>query len=559
MSAMWEDMPGPDLELLRRANLCFQAYIFYHNPSRHTREGHCTACDADLWVSNPQRTITSDDLDFLNARHNESGRCPKCGNPVIYKQIGKSKSRSSLRATGRIVFILPVNENKVYARAFCIVKDYTNYRDGYIECMWQAERTRYIWQPGEYSVYKYDECRLGVRQNGSIPKYDFIRTSLIEPFTATNMGGDLKEYKIVNEDALKDCFLRYAQLDSFKREDAKIYRFYFYSDRIFKYLSLYCEHPQFEMLMKLGHRDAVDEFVYNNRKNTSILKWEAKDPASFFRMSKQKYKEFWKYGGNLQLLKAYKKLYKISPNSTSYEIVNNYMSTLNFYYNEWQEIVIKYHIPHVHYFNYLQKSAEKLKLIRDAFVMHRDYLKSAEKLEYDLTNEVVLLPNKLKKAHDIAYKTVQAKQEEIKEKKRVKEEEEANSKLTKLYNKRDQQYVYSDENFCIVQPETMQDIINEGKTQEHCVGGYALRHAQGKLTILFLRNINTPDVSYQTIEMDGKTMRQIQGYKNKTPLSKMANDFLQRWLKWVENGSERDKDGNPIIADEEHDRVMIAS
>lgn len=558
MSGMWEDMPELTDEHERKANQCYRAYIFYHKVNNNTKEGRCTACDAVITVSKVQRITTADDMLFYNAKHNDPGKCPNCGTDITYKSSGRSVQWKTLSATGRLVILLPVNENKVYVRAFYVVKNYENHDKGYDACMLWSETARYILQPGEWHAYKrqWDYTGLGIGlTNRSVQSGLNEAHTAIEPFAPSAGMGFINEYCIINEEVINETFLKYAQTKVFS-EGKNVYSC---QNKMIRYLTLYCKYPQFEMLMKFGHRDAVDEFVYNNRKNTSILKWEAKDPASFFKMPKQEYKEFRKNGGNLTLLKAYKKLYKNSPNSTTYEIVQNYMSSLTFHYNEWQEIVIKYHIPHAHYFNYLQKSIEKSKEVRDAYIMHRDYLKSAETLEYDLTNEVVLLPKKLKKAHDIAYKTVQAKQEEIREMKRKKEEEEADSMFANLFKKRNRQYVYSDENFCIIQPERVQDIINEGKAQEHCVGGYALRHAQGKLTILFLRNVNTPEVSYQTLEMDGTTMRQIQGYKNKTPLSKKADEFLQKWHSWVEAGSPRDKQGNPITTEEERDRVLVAS
>ncbi len=49
----------------------------------------------------------------------------------------------------------------------------------------------------------------------------------------------------------------------------------------------------------------------------------------------------------------------------------------------------------------------------------------------------------------------------------------------------------------------------------HCVGGYAERHAKGKLTILFLRTADKPDVPYYTMEVstDGRIV-QCRGFKN---------------------------------------------
>ena len=60
-----------------------------------------------------------------------------------------------------------------------------------------------------------------------------------------------------------------------------------------------------------------------------------------------------------------------------------------------------------------------------------------------------------------------------------------------------------------------------------------------------------------TIEMDGKTMRQIHGYKNEGLYTKggrfapdpreVYRDTLDRWLKWIAGGSKRDKRGRPML------------
>ena len=49
----------------------------------------------------------------------------------------------------------------------------------------------------------------------------------------------------------------------------------------------------------------------------------------------------------------------------------------------------------------------------------------------------------------------------------------------------------------------------------HCVGGYADRHTNGKLSIMFLRRKDEPDKPYYTIEVGNDlTIRQCRGYKN---------------------------------------------
>ena len=99
----------------------------------------------------------------------------------------------------------------------------------------------------------------------------------------------------------------------------------------------------------------------------------------------------------------------------------------------------------------------------------------------------------------------------------------------------------------IIVPHTVADIIREGKLQRHCVGGYAARHMDGKLTICFLRKTDEPETPLYTIEMHDKHLTQVQGEGNRTPLTPEAKIFFDRWLKWVKGGSRRNKKGEPII------------
>lgn len=67
----------------------------------------------------------------------------------------------------------------------------------------------------------------------------------------------------------------------------------------------------------------------------------------------------------------------------------------------------------------------------------------------------------------------------------------------------------------IRQPKNMTEIVNEGKRLHHCVGGYAERHAYGKLHIMFIRTAEKPDVPFYTVEVDlfGEIV-QVRGLRN---------------------------------------------
>ena len=187
------------------------------------------------------------------------------------------------------------------------------------------------------------------------------------------------------------------------------------------------------------------------------------------------------------------------------------------------------------------KSSESLINTRREYF---DYLDMAKKLKYDLKNEVVFFPKNLRNAHDIAVETYNAQRAEEEAKKNAEKEKKAK----KFINKYKKLYCFSDGEFLIMVPTTTAEIIREGKEQCHCVGGYAARHLEGKLAICFLRSITEPDKALYTIEMHEKEVKQIQGYKNSTPLTPQAKLFFEKWKLWVKQGSPRDKKGNPKLA-----------
>ena len=73
----------------------------------------------------------------------------------------------------------------------------------------------------------------------------------------------------------------------------------------------------------------------------------------------------------------------------------------------------------------------------------------------------------------------------------------------------------------------------------HCVGGYADRHAEGKLAILFIRKVSDMFTPYVTVEVNGSEVKQVQGMNNKPTWEKEPdhgesfNQFLADWKKYI--------------------------
>ena len=86
-------------------------------------------------------------------------------------------------------------------------------------------------------------------------------------------------------------------------------------------------------------------------------------------------------------------------------------------------------------------------------------------------------------------------------------------------------------------PQNTEEIVSEGKTLVHCVGGYAERHANGKTNILFVRKTDEPDTPYYTMEVSNDyKIVQCRGYRNDTraPKSDIVKQFEEKYLNFLE-------------------------
>ena len=106
----------------------------------------------------------------------------------------------------------------------------------------------------------------------------------------------------------------------------------------------------------------------------------------------------------------------------------------------------------------------------------------------------------------------------------------------KFNKKRIELYERVGDEFEIIVPREPKDIINEGASLNHCVGGYLESVASGNKTILFLRKVSNPDESFYTIEVSNNSrIVQIHGNRNKwLGNNPEAIQFVIDWLKEVQ-------------------------
>lgn len=154
-----------------------------------------------------------------------------------------------------------------------------------------------------------------------------------------------------------------------------------------------------------------------------------------------------------------------------------------------------------------------------------DYLNASKNIEADLSDKTVRYPSSLKREHDKATFKFKIVQDEKKE--------EIFQSVCQDYGKK---FSYEDDSFMITTPKSMQDLFEEGRRLNHCVGTYADRVCEGKTCICFLRRKIEPEKPYFTIEVSPSEyrVRQIHGLSNRLVDKRRENDlylFLKRWAK----------------------------
>lgn len=150
---------------------------------------------------------------------------------------------------------------------------------------------------------------------------------------------------------------------------------------------------------------------------------------------------------------------------------------------------------------------------------YQDYIDMLNEIGIPIT-PMKRLPKDLKMAHDKAVDTLNAMKREIVRKEFAKR---ANEESFLEMTIKEVQFIL---------PREANDLIEEGKSLKHCVGGssYINQHAEGRTTIVFARKTAEPDKPYYTLEYRDSRLIQVSGWDNKKPdeqLRKVVNQWLQ--------------------------------
>lgn len=146
----------------------------------------------------------------------------------------------------------------------------------------------------------------------------------------------------------------------------------------------------------------------------------------------------------------------------------------------------------------------------------RDYVNECKELGMDLQQSHVLFPSNLHHAHDKTMSKV-----------KLKRNEETNKRIAARVPDLEK-YAFTHGQLLIRPATNSLELFDEGKTLNHCVGGYSNRYAAGQIDLFLLRKVSDPDTPLCTVEVVSGKIIQARGYKNRQT-NAQEEAFLKRF------------------------------
>jgi hypothetical protein len=565
---IFESFPKLTKEELEAVNDLYQNYLFYETSGRGRKVWTSCCHHREEYIGYDMRVIEPQHWEVLGAKHNEKIHCPFCGREVTVKNKGIARKCNDLKRYIPVVFFHVADDGEtVYAQAYWTKKDfYYNYAE---EPLYRVTSV-YRFKRGEAIQWQEDDYR----------ENEFHRVTgqwISEPFRSGGVCSANEAYYTIGLDRLENSFLKYT---GFKRWESRWTAYTGKYSTLLKFLGIASKYPEnVEMLMKMNMGDVIGNWVYSRKKNAAAIKWGEKDPRKAFGINGGELKEFLSTGRDIEILTMYKTLQKRGQKITFQEVADIRRS----FGNDTKKMIdrcAKLGLKPMKVIRYLDQFTGGCHCggYRSRSEIYRhwtDYLDAAKDIGYDLTEEVVLLPRDLQEAHDTATGEYRRRIKEVERRKKAEADEKLRlelladeKKLERRTKNLKKKYCVSTDRYFIRVPESREEIIAEGQALKHCVAGYADRHFRGVTTILFLRSVDQPDKSLVTIEMDGKRLVQVHGFRNEcqacpenpdeVSARSLYAEILDPWLDWIDKGSKRDKQGNPIMFMKKEKEIEVA-
>lgn len=384
--------------------------------------------------------------------------------PVPYQIEAQMKGRG---AQNFCVFL--TNGHELFVRC------YHRYTNGEL-----AERQRYVFAKDGCVRYLYDSLWNTWKVAAKFTEPRFILPGIYSHYHDNS-------YCILNADAYKGSDMKYCPINEYMRYPMQFMR-------------LYIRHPNIEYLFKAGYGHLVHYEEYDGLYRVSehayvddVVNLKSNNLLKMLDLNREEFKLL---RGKETLYKEYIKYRRRYPRYKFQELI-----TLSSAYGESGINDLQHHTDYTG-FSPLRISRYLIDQEIDP-VMYSDYLDQCELLGYNLRDTAISLPRDFHAIHNRLSNLIKVKHDEM-----VLQAFEKNQAERLIYE-------FSFDGLIVRLPKSLEEIAMEGKVLEHCVGGYAERHAKGQTTILFLRKCTEPDKPYYTVKVSNEgQIRQCYGYKN---------------------------------------------
>ena len=460
-------------------------YIFTERRGKK-QYGYCTYC--------------KNEFETEGLKHKTKSICPHCGSEVEVRSSGRGRKYMFDESYFVHFEKSKIDKDVIIAKGIAADKSYKgDYKESTIKYYIKA-----------LYIFEINNPVMLINQWWGNDIKNFRKTGSIYPITINSINCMYSTNLNSLDKAIENTPYKYS-----------MYRHYSDGPEVIRYLGLYSKYPKIEELTKLGFDELVEAKLWGNQ-TYSTVNWNGNTVFKMLKVNRAELKELRAF--EMRKTALFIKLYQLNSkekNKLSLEELKNLeMHVEGNYYESFKDI-LKY--TSLYKANKYIKKQEKsyvnrfyrglLGVIKD----WKDYIEDCKKLKMDITKEGVLFPKDLYTAHQNTIKQIKYQEDKALDEKMKKREEEINKK-----------YYFEDKDYIIRAVKSTKEIIDEGATLHHCVGGYAKNHAEGRTNILLIRekrNINRP---YYTMEIKNNKIVQVRGLRNCDP-DKKLNKFLDEF------------------------------
>lgn len=475
-------------------------FIFYHYKRGGAKTGYCTFCGKEVPISG-------------HPYHNKEGRCTCCRHPVVFKALGRV---GYFQTDKYYAYLIQRCKDGFVIREFWANRTYRKDRLPHSEPYWHEFRRSIYDHSGEVRSYYWGMyCQRETRWIAGSPcYYSYAGDQAGRVYGKTLPSLEKKELR---QTGLAEWIRSHPITDPEK------------------YLAVWKRLPQMEQIWKAGLQRLTKE-CFNNCDSVRKLVLCPSEPGLIraLGLDAQKFRRLRQLDGDTETL-AWLQLEKKTGQRIPDEMLHWFQKErisakdLLFIADRMSLVQIK---------NYLQRQKQYFDgSCRQALTTWQDYLAMAERLHYDTSDEIVYRVRKLRQRHDELVLQSEAGSLEEQAEKMAAKYPHVNAICMELQKK----YAYTDEEYTVIAPQNIFEIIKEGRMLHHCVGNdgagerYYDRMERRESFIMFLRRTEEPEDPYYTLEIepDGTVRQKRTLFDRQHEDIEQATEFLLKWQKVI--------------------------